>query len=203
MPEAVQQSRRDPERRSIGSVRNPAAHQAIIKAAGEVLDEAGYPGFTFEAVARRAGSSKPTLYRWWPNKAALIIEVYERGGEEPLKLVDTGDVEADVASLYRRLWIWWRDTRAGEVLRAVVAEAQLSAESAAALREGFVPRRKEALTTLLKLGRERGQIAHDADVEAAVSLLMGVGWLHLLTADLDDSDGIEPYVALLFAGLRR
>ena len=65
-------------RASIGSHRNPESHAAILDAAAALLAEHGYAGVTFEAVARRAGAGKPTLYRWWPNKAALLIEVYDR-----------------------------------------------------------------------------------------------------------------------------
>ncbi|MCZ4061503.1 helix-turn-helix domain containing protein [Pantoea sp. LMR881] len=64
-------------RRSAGAVRSEASHQAIIDAAKTLLSEKGYVGFSIDGVARLAGASKPTIYRWWANKAQLIAEVYE------------------------------------------------------------------------------------------------------------------------------
>ncbi|MGA3404075.1 MAG: helix-turn-helix domain-containing protein, partial [Acetobacteraceae bacterium] len=75
-----------PSRRSIGAVRNSEAHRSILAAAAQILNESGYAGFTIEAVARRAGASKPTIYRWWTGKAALITELYESDREEALSV---------------------------------------------------------------------------------------------------------------------
>ena len=63
-------------RRSIGARRNPESAEAILEAAEAVLLESGYAGFSIEAVARKARAGKPTIYRWWPSKAALLLDVY-------------------------------------------------------------------------------------------------------------------------------
>ena len=65
----------DERRRSIGSRRNPETQEAILEAAEALLLEGGVAGFSIEAVARRARAGKPTIYRWWPNKTALLLEV--------------------------------------------------------------------------------------------------------------------------------
>ena len=85
-----------PSRRSIGAVRNSEAHRSILAAAAEILNESGYAGFTIEAVARRAGASKPTIYRWWTGKAALIMEVYELDRKEALSVSDRGSLEREL-----------------------------------------------------------------------------------------------------------
>ena len=78
----------DPARKSIGARRNPDSAEAILEAAEAVLIEAGYAGFSIEAVARRARAGKPTIYRWWPSKAALLLEVYQR--QKRVDIPDTG-----------------------------------------------------------------------------------------------------------------
>ena len=84
----------DPARRSIGARRNPDSADAILKAAETVLVEAGYAGFSIEAVARRARAGKPTIYRWWPSKAALLLEGHQR--QKRVDVPDTGRLEDDL-----------------------------------------------------------------------------------------------------------
>lgn len=50
-----------------------ALEQALLDAAWDELRETGYVGFTIDAVARRAGTSRPVLYRRWPSRAQLVL----------------------------------------------------------------------------------------------------------------------------------
>ena len=73
-----------PRRRaSIGARRSPETEAAVKDAARAILAEKGYAGFSIDAVSRRAGAGKPTIYRWWKNRADLLMEVYaaEKAGE--------------------------------------------------------------------------------------------------------------------------
>ena len=120
-------------RKSIGAKRNPESADAIVEAAEAVLREAGYAGFSIEAVARRARAGKPTIYRWWPSKAALLIEVYQR--QKRVETPDTGNVEDDLVGFLKNLFAHWRDTPSGNIFRSLVAEAQSDETAAAALAE--------------------------------------------------------------------
>ena len=62
-------------RTSIGSQRNPASEEAILQAAQDILLEGGLPAFSIGAVARRAKAGKPTIYHWWPSRAALLLDL--------------------------------------------------------------------------------------------------------------------------------
>jgi AcrR family transcriptional regulator len=103
-------------RKSIGARRNPASAGAILDAAEAVLAEAGYSGFSIEAVARRARAGKPTIYRWWPSKAALLLEVYQR--QKRVAVPDTGRLEDDLAGFLKSLLPHWRETSSGSVFRS-------------------------------------------------------------------------------------
>jgi AcrR family transcriptional regulator len=187
-------------RASIGAVRSPDTHSAILNAAARVLTNEGYAGFTFDAVARLAGSSKPTLYRWWPNKAALIMEVYEQSSETVLAPKDHGSLEADLNDIMRRLVVWWRDTRAGEAFRGVIAEAQGSSEAQEQLRATFLPRRREILRKAFDRAQARGEITNSADTESALSLLIGMNLMLLMTGELDP-EICKPAIHLVVRGL--
>ena len=124
----------DDRRRSIGARRNPETEQAILEAAEAIMAEQGIAGFSIEAVAKRARAGKPTIYKWWPGKTALLLDVYHR--QKPASVhMDTGSVEGDLVAFLTGVFAHWGDTGAGQVFRFVIAEAQRD-EAAAHLLAG-------------------------------------------------------------------
>ena len=77
---------------------------AILSAAWEQLIQFGYSNFTFESVAARAGTSRPVLYRRWPNRAELMLATIEHAGAfSQIDVPDTGDLRLDAVTLLHRL----------------------------------------------------------------------------------------------------
>ncbi len=189
-------------RSSIGAVRNPESTEAILSAAAQILEEAGYRAFTIDAVCKRAGASKPTIYRWWRNKGDLIREVYERSGEASLAYPDSGNLEKDLAAHLHSLWNWWRTTRAGEALRSFITEIQLDPTSLASFREDFLARRERVLRAIFAKAMARGDIRTGASVDAAIAMLTGMSWLHLLTDNLETPAAIDDAIHILCTGIR-
>lgn len=75
---------------------------AILDAAWDVLVEHGYPGFTYEAVASRAGTSRPVLYRRWPQRDDLLLATITRfRSAQPVEVPDTGDLRDDAIGFLR------------------------------------------------------------------------------------------------------
>src|SRR5690242_12376532 len=58
----------------LGRPRDPRIDGAVLRATIELLAETGYPGLLVSAIAERAGTSKPAIYRRWPSKAHLVHE---------------------------------------------------------------------------------------------------------------------------------
>lgn len=172
-----------PRRASIGARRNPASQAAILAAARAVLAEEGYAGFSIDAVSRRAGAGKPTIYRWWKNKAELLIEVYA-AEKAMVKAAATGSLADDLALYTAALWDFWRDTPSGRTFRALVAEAQNDAAALAALRDKFLPERLCDVRALFAAAVARGEIGLD-EVEMRLGLYVGFNWYYVLTDQLD------------------
>ncbi|UKD55537.1 TetR/AcrR family transcriptional regulator [Amycolatopsis sp. FU40] len=82
--------------------RGTALENALTDAAWEVLVEQGYHGFTYEAVAARAGTSKPVLYRRWSRREDLLVATLARHWR-PLDLPDTGSLRRDALVLLRKV----------------------------------------------------------------------------------------------------
>jgi len=189
-------------RLSIGAVRSPESTNAILEAAAQVLEERGYRAFTLDAVVERAGSSKPTIYRWWGNKANLIRDVYERSGETLLATPQTGILENDLKEHLHSLWNWWDTTRAGETLRGFITEMQLNPESLAEFQSEFLPRREQILKKIFERAIEVNEIPAGSDISTATSMLTGLSWLSLLTRKLENKEQLDQAINLLVAGLK-
>jgi AcrR family transcriptional regulator len=83
--------------------RGTELEEAILRAAADELAETGYPALTMERVAQRAGTNKNTIYRRWPNRAALGVAAYRHLAEDTLKPPDTGDLREDALALLRAI----------------------------------------------------------------------------------------------------
>jgi AcrR family transcriptional regulator len=76
--------------------------EALLAAAWDELVAVGYAGFTIEGVAERAHTSRPVLYRRWPNRSDLAVAaVVHRGRSDVVSLPDTGSVRGDLVTLMR------------------------------------------------------------------------------------------------------
>jgi AcrR family transcriptional regulator len=167
-----------PRRTSIGARRNLASSEAILDAAEAILKESGAGGFSIEAVARRAGAGKPTIYRWWPNKVALLLDVYARQKLE-LPSTDTGSLESDLQMIIAGIFRFWTATAAGQIFRSIIAEAQSDPAAMLALRTYMVERIEEN-AAIFERARKRHQLCTDADVHVLAELFSGYLWERLL-----------------------
>lgn len=190
-----------PRRASIGARRNPASQAAILAAARAVLAEEGYAGFSIDAVSRRAGAGKPTIYRWWKNRADLLMEVYaaEKAG---IRAVPSDDLARDLADHTTALWSFWCCTPSGRTFRALLAEAQSDPDALAVLREKFLPDRLQDVRGLFTAAVARGEIPA-GEVEARLALYIGFNWFHVLTDQLDVGRASIPAAMRLIAAPAR
>ncbi len=173
-------------RKSIGARRSLESAEAILEAAEAVLIENGYSGFSIEAVARRARAGKPTIYRWWSSKTALLLEVYQRQKRD-ITYSDTGDIEEDLFIFAKSLFSQWRDTPAGNIFRSLVAEAQQDPAAAEALAEYSAGRRAHT-GKLIERAKARGEVAADIEPSQIADMVSSYAWVHLLTGRLDEDD---------------
>ncbi|AVG16583.1 TetR family transcriptional regulator [Chromobacterium vaccinii] len=187
-------------RSSTGAARNPQTHQAILASTIEILKEVGYCGISIESVARRAGASKPTIYRWWPNKAALIAEVYESESGQVRQFPECGSLREDLSFLLHNLWRVWRSSICGEAFRSVIAEAQLDPQTLMQMKNEFMGRRRELPRQLLESAARRGELAADADLELLLDMIFGFCWYRLLTDQLDAERDIDAFIGMLLSG---
>src|SRR6201991_820765 len=83
-----------------GRPRDPQRREAILRAAISLVAEVGYDRMTVEAVAARAGVSKPTIYRRWPGgKPEIVADAIRAKRADGAALPDTGSVRGDLLAM--------------------------------------------------------------------------------------------------------
>nr|WP_295890060.1 TetR/AcrR family transcriptional regulator [uncultured Devosia sp.] len=190
----------DDRRRSIGARRNPETERAILEAAEAIMAEEGIAGFSIEAVAKRARAGKPTIYKWWPGKTALLLDVYHR--QKPASVhLDTGTVEGDVFAFLTGVFAHWGDTGAGQVFRFIVAEAQRDEAAEASLADYAAERRVQS-GQIFQRGIDRGELSPDIDIGICADLLAGFIWKRLLTGRIErDPEELRKVARQMVRGL--
>jgi AcrR family transcriptional regulator len=166
---------------SRGRRRSDRSHRAIITATQELLVERGYRALTIEGVAARAGVGKQTIYRWWPSRAALVLEAYLVGSDRvQLPAADSGSTREDVRALITWLADVLAEPTGGRVVAGLIGDLQHDSDLAEGFRQAVVPARRQAMLAALERGHVRGEIRADADLGLAVDALHGAVFYRLL-----------------------
>lgn len=160
--------------------RSERSRRAVLDASAKLLTERGYTAITMEGIAAEARVGKATLYRWWPTKAAIFMELYAELAAEVTPPADTGSVVEDVTLLLRGAFKLYRETAAGLALAGIIAEAQSNPAISRIVRNDFAPSRRLIILHLLERGIERGEISSDADLELISEVLAGASWYCVL-----------------------
>jgi AcrR family transcriptional regulator len=153
--------------------------RAVAAAAG-ILRHDGYAGLTMERVAAESGVAKTTLYRRWPTKAALCMDLYLDVAERELRDPEAGDVARDLKEIAAAVVRLQTRTVAGPALIGLIAEAQLSPETGQALLAEFAERRRAVTRRVLARAIERGEIRPDTDIALMIDALGGAVTFRLL-----------------------
>ncbi|MGA4844201.1 TetR/AcrR family transcriptional regulator [Streptomyces sp. G45] len=162
--------------------RGAARTEALLQATLDLAAEVGYAGLSIEALARRAGVGKHTIYRRWPNKAALLLDALNRAWLTDLDYRDTGDLRSDLREQFLRSLAALADPPIGQVYRAVIAEAQSDPALRATLHERFLRTAEQSTLERVIRAQRAGELRADADLTFAAEVLCGaLYYRHLLT----------------------
>jgi AcrR family transcriptional regulator len=122
----------------------------VLDATWQILGERGAQGLTIEAIARRAGVGRQTIYRWWPSRGAIVFEAASESARLRIPSApDTGSLRGDLRAFLRASYEAAGRPDTAPVLRAMASEALREEDFAAALRE-FTGGRRAVLRALLE-----------------------------------------------------
>ncbi len=161
--------------------RSEPARAAILAASWELFAELGLRDLTIEAIANRAGVGKTTIYRWWPTKAAVVLDALHGHFNTTIGFPDTGSAREDLRRQLRSV-IKLLGTSPGKAYLALIAESQHDPALATALAERYIAARRSAATDVIDRGIARGELRAGLDPAAAIDLLYGALYYRLLVS---------------------
>lgn len=176
-----------------GRKRSPDAHRAIIDATLSTLSEVGFHQLTIEGVAARAGVAKATVYRWWPSKAFLVLEVVSGQLGEPMQ--PTGDTARDVRSVVSII-VEMISGMVGEVLLADVARDPAAGQQL----EDLMGPYKAAHASVLLAAAGRGDLPYDLDARKVLEWISGVALYYKVMNRPPDATLVDELTALVLSG---
>jgi len=162
-----------------GRPRDEDARDRILQSALEILEDTCFVNATVDAIAERAGASKATIYRWWPNKAAVFIEALREATAQELPFPDTGDLREDVR-LQLRNFVKLLTGRRGRAFKAFIAAAQSDPDVAEAFRTVWIEPRRAQTKTALERHQQEGRLSAATDLELFIDSLYGPFYFRLM-----------------------
>lgn len=162
----------------------------------------GYRQLSLERVAREAGSGKAAIYRRWPDKEAMAVDLLTRVGLNLTEAEDTGSLDGDVLSMLRGIRRVLRHPLIRRILVDLHSELARSPALARAARPFQDERRRLALAVIERAVR-RGEIPADVDREIAADLLAApLYWRMVVLGARIDEDRLERLTRHICAALR-
>ncbi|MEE1939910.1 TetR/AcrR family transcriptional regulator [Streptomyces sp. TRM 70361] len=156
-----------------GRPRSAAVDRAIVDAVLRLLERgSGVDALSMEGIAREAGVGKATVYRRWPGKDALLLDVM-RALDEPLTELPGKSVRDDLVEVLERLRRRGLAKRDSALLRTMMGHFHSHPRLWQAYHDTVVRARHEQLYAVLRRGMERGEIRSDLEVELLGDLFLG------------------------------
>ena len=184
--------------RATGRPRSARIDEVVLRTTLRHLAERGYAGMSVNAIAAELGVSKPTIYLRWPSKVdlalAAVTSLHVDLPESP-----TGDVRVDLIAHVKRVQRVIETVGIG-LTGTVLAEQDSNPALIATYRERAVRPSRQRARRILQSGIRQGVIRPDADVSAAVDMLVGALYAAYVAGD-DRAFDAESVVDTLLAGL--
>ncbi|MGN6713605.1 TetR/AcrR family transcriptional regulator [Anaerocolumna jejuensis] len=187
--------------KKVGRPRSEETKKAILTASYELLLENGFNTITVEGIAERAGVSKATIYKWWPNKAAVVLDGFFAATESMLQVPDTGSVCEDLFIQVNNLAAFITSPK-GKVITELIAAGQFNANIAEEYRVRYFNPRRLISQHILERGMQRGELKNDLDMELSIDLIFAPLFYRLLiTGETVDSAFVKSLISHALTGM--
>ncbi len=197
-PEAVKD---DEKHFKAGRPRSESSRRAILESTRRLLTHVSVQKLSIEAIARKAGVGKTTIYRWWPNKSAVVMEAifsqpaFNNIMQTP-RNADEG-VRAQIDKLCRQL-----SAKNGRTVAEIIGEAQSEPEALKIFINSFLQERYNTLSSYIEGGKQTGEFAQDIDTDSAIDVILGPIFFRLISGQELDDGFISDMTEMLLKALR-
>lgn len=163
-----------------GRPRSDTVHRRILDATRELLVADGFSRLKLEHVAARAGVGKATIYRRWPTKEALCLELLMELTAPHISVEESGDTREELLAATMNALSAVTTTPFGPVIRALLSQIAVNPALGDPFRASVVQARRDEIGRVIARGIARGDLRVDADVDVATELLVGPVYFRLM-----------------------
>ncbi|MEJ1932629.1 TetR/AcrR family transcriptional regulator [Nostoc sp. NIES-2111] len=156
-----------------GRPRNLQSHQAILQASLELLSEVGYERTSIDAIAVRAGVSKPTIYRRYKGKEELIASAIESFREE-VTIPDTGCLWDDIDALIENAAQITLSPLGRQTVAMIISSASTSPQFAQIYWTKYLQPRRQAFAVVIERAKVRNEVQADLDPSLVFDTMSGI-----------------------------
>ncbi|BCJ99057.1 TetR/AcrR family transcriptional regulator [Anaerocolumna chitinilytica] len=187
--------------KKIGRPRSEETKNSILTAAYELLLENGFKTITVEGIADRAGVSKATIYKWWPNKASVVLDGFFAATETMLQVPDTGSIKDDLFIQVNNLASFLTSSK-GKVITELIAEGQFDPNIAQEYRNRYFNPRRLISQHIFERGVQRGELKKELDIELCIDIMFAPLFYRLLiTGETVNTEFVKDLIANALSGL--
>ncbi len=162
----------EPPRPAMGRPRSEKTRKAILRAAYHLLKQNGFDDVSMQEIALRAGVSTATLYRWWENKQAILLEAYLETTREVLPYGKRGSPLARLRKYTLRLAEFLKSENGRVFLRLMLAMQDNPTLRQAFYENVYLPRRADG-RAVVEEAIAAGELPASVDADFIISLLIG------------------------------
>lgn len=163
-----------------GRPRSEKSRKAILKATNSLLLHVSVQDLSIEAIAKKAKVGKTTIYRWWPNKTAVVMEslISQPSMQKPLP---TASSNAEAIKMQLEKLIHLLDSKNGETIAQLFSEAQASKEAQQIFEDNFLAPLIDAFEYSVQQGQHDGEFRKTLDPRMVVDMLCGPVFFRLMS----------------------
>lgn len=184
-----------------GRPRSESSRRSILDATRRLLTHTSVQKLSIEAIARKAGVGKTTIYRWWPNKSAVVMEaIFSQPAFHNIMPTPRNAVEGvsmQIDKLCRQL-----AGKNGRTVAEIIGEAQPDAESLKIFINTFLQDRYNTLNSYIEGGKQTGEFDEDLDTDSAIDVILGPIFFRLISGQELDDAFVKDMTGMLIKSLR-
>jgi AcrR family transcriptional regulator len=166
--------------------RGKATTEALRATVRELLDDLGYQALTIEGVAAHSGVAKTSIYRRWPSKAEMVLDLVLHSSDELPPMDDQGSLAGDIDALANRVVAVVAGPLGRHVFPGLIGDAAGDPALMERLRHTIVLEGRKEITDVLQRSVRRGELTDtDAVADLQAVLLGSVLMFVLFDPDID------------------
>lgn len=156
-----------------GRPRSTKSHQAILKAALELLGEVGFENMSIEAISARAGVGKTTIYRRYNSKEELVADAIESIRQDVV-IPDTGNLNHDLDELIENAAQITLSPLGRQAVAMIISSAASNSQFAQIYWTKYLQPRRKAFASVIERAKMRNEIQVDVDSGLIFDSMSGI-----------------------------